>query len=74
MHDPLNGAKVDPASSASNSGGLVLPKYEPTTDVVALTVPNGSTFSVACTLFVPDDDRTLAVARVTALKIGSITG
>jgi hypothetical protein len=43
--------------------------------VVALTVPCDSVLTVACTLGGPDGDpRWLAIARVTALKIDSITG
>jgi hypothetical protein len=66
----LNGANIDLGSS-SGDGGTVIRRYETTADVVALTVPSGSTVSVTCRMF-SDDERTLAAARVTALKISSI--
>ena len=66
----LNGVTVD-LGSANSDGGTVIRRYETTADVVALTVPSGSTVSVDCRMF-SDDERTLATARVTALKVGSI--
>jgi hypothetical protein len=66
----LNGVTVD-LGSASSDGGAVVREYQTMADVVALTVPPASTVRVTCQLFV-EGERTLATARVTALKIGSI--
>ena len=57
--------------SESSDGGTVVRRYESSADVVALTVPGNSTVNVECGMF-SDDERTLATARITALKIGSI--
>ena len=42
------------------------------TDTVALTVPAGAAFRLACTLFGDGDDATLGVGRITALQVSAI--
>jgi len=70
----LNGEKV--TLMASDGDGLRLPPVRTTTDVVALTVPEASTFIVSCLLAAAGDfsldERALGVVRITALRIGSI--
>ena len=66
----LNGNPVDLAP-------LIVGRQLTVTDVVALTVPAGSKFTVGCVLRqgsgFGEDERSLAKARITALKVGSIS-
>ena len=49
-----------------------LEENERTTDVIALTIPAGSSYIVKCRLIVPNEPRTLARVRITAMQVGSI--
>jgi hypothetical protein len=67
----LNGTYATPSVSETN---VRVPLFADVTDVVALTVPDNSLFTVECYLENANaDDRTLGVARVTALRIATIT-
>ena len=65
----LNGADVHITRSA---GEISVPIFDNRTEVIPLTVPDGSSFIVSCTLAPNQEQATLGLGRVTAMPVGAI--